>query len=274
MAHAPRPVRPRYLPGRVRHRVCLPRRDGVRRGAPRRFSAEPHIQQGPHVRLRPCARQCNGRVVRERGGGHQLGFSRHRGHADPAGSPDGHLHVRARRVEHSARPDRAEGGGDPGLKGPGREGAHPRLVRACIRRGARPGRGHLPRNGRRQDRRRRADDIEEYGRGGGRADRGDRRRRVRCHGGLTAPFCHGRRGCGQELPGGFRTDPRAPEPSPDQPGPGGHAYRPEGHRVDQDIAPGRGERVHAEGHRQDHPREVSPGFRRDIRQGAGEDIYG
>ena len=43
-------------------------------------------------------------------GCHQLGLPDHRGHADPRGAADGHLHVRARRLEYPACEHRGKGG--------------------------------------------------------------------------------------------------------------------------------------------------------------------
>ena len=90
-------------------------------------------------------------------------------------------------------------------------------------------------DGRRQDHCGGADHHQEHGTGRGREGRGHWPRCGRCDGGITAPLCHGGRGGGPRLPGGFRTHPGETEPPSDQPGTGGHAHRPAGYRVDTDI---------------------------------------
>ena len=54
-----------------------------------------------------------------------------------------------------------------------------------------------------------------------------------------APLCHDCRGCRTQLSGRFRAHTGKTEPSPYQSGPGCNAYRPEGHRLDQDFQTGR-----------------------------------
>ena len=106
LAHAARPLRPGHPPGGLRHRLCLPRGHGLRRHQAGRLQKDPHLQQGPDLRLRHGPGRRHRRVVRQRRRRHQLGLPGHRRHAHPRGAAHGHLHLRARGLEHPARPHR------------------------------------------------------------------------------------------------------------------------------------------------------------------------